>query len=448
MNLKSQPELKAGILAEPVVRFTLLSEYHLPDKQIPVKGNFTACLKNGKIELSDDTGIVTTAPVIDLMPMSENPAFEVSGVTIGISFHWEQKEIQRFTGGIQLIPENGNVRLINRIKLEEYLESVIASEMSSTASVALLKAHAVISRSWLLAQIEKRDTLKKKETRFPNPVSDNDTYIKWYDREDHDSFDVCADDHCQRYHGITKIRSPKAIQAVRETSGEILQYDGKICDARFSKCCGGISENFENAWEPVHYPYLSMIVDSESGHPDFNTDLTAEVHAEKWIRNSPPAFCNTSDQTVLSQVLPDFDQSTTDFYRWKKEYSQEELSALILKKSGHDFGKIIRLEPVERGYSGRLVKLRITGSKKILVVGKELEIRKWLSVSHLYSSAFVVDYADVQDGIPDRIILTGAGWGHGVGLCQIGAAVMGEKGYLYDYILRHYFVGSELIKLY
>jgi SpoIID/LytB domain protein len=271
--------------------------------------------------------------------------------------------------------------------------------------------------------------------------------IRWYDREDHQSFDVCADDHCQRYQGISKIHSQKALKAVEETFGEVLMFGGKICDARFSKCCGGISENFENVWEPVRHSYLTKVVDSEFGDTTC-VDLRVEEEAELWIRNKPHAFCNTSDKKILSQVLPDFDQATTDFFRWNVEYSQQEISELIENRSGFDFGEIIKLEAIQRGHSSRIIRLKITGTKKTLIVGKELEIRKWLSNSHLYSSAFIVDHLEIENGIPQKIVLTGAGWGHGVGLCQIGAAVMGEMGYSYKEILNHYFRGAELKKLY
>jgi len=443
----NQPYLKVGIMAEKELSISLLSEYREKNGPLLPVGLYHVEYTAGQISVTHESGMRVSGASPEFIPMAENAVFQVNQVTIGIDFHWEKKEDQQFTGGVQLIPEGENIRLINVVKLEDYLKSVIASEMSSTSSMSLLKAHAVISRSWLIAQVGKREKLKA-ESRFPNPVVTDDTYIKWYDREDHDTFDVCADDHCQRYHGITKIHSPKALQAVMETSGEVLMFNGEICDARFSKCCGGISESFENAWEPVHHPYLTRIIDSEGDPQGFATGLRDEKSAETWIRNAPPAHCNTSDKQILSQVLPDFDQATSDFYRWKKEYTQEELAGLIRKKSGHDFGDIIRLEPVERGFSGRLVKLRIVGTKKTVVVGKELEIRKWLSESHLYSSAFVVDYPGIHNTIPPKIRLTGAGWGHGVGLCQIGAAVMGEKGYSYRQILEHYFSGSSLHKQY
>ena len=344
--------------------------------------------------------------------------------------------------------ENGKLTGINVIHVEDYLTSVISSEMSATASLELLKAHAVISRSWLLVQIQKNKEIAEAQTDYSAFTQTDEELIRWYDREDHTHFDVCADDHCQRYQGITRASTDIVRQAIAATRGQVLTSEGKICDARFSKCCGGAFEEFQYCWEDIKYPYLAKQrdyrVDSEK-----LPDLTQEAEAERWIRTSPEAFCNTTDKKILSQVLNSYDQETTDFYRWKVEYTQDELSALILKRSGIDYGQIIDLIPIARGTSGRLWKLKIVGTKKTLTIGKELEIRRTLSPSHLYSSAFVVDRTEVsEEGVPGRFILTGAGWGHGVGLCQIGAAVMGEQGYEYDAILLHYYIGASIDKLY
>lgn len=366
--------------------------------------------------------------------------FELQDVTIGINFHWERKEVQRFKGELKIIVEDDRLTAINIIPIEDYLTSVISSEMSATASLELLKAHAVISRSWLLNKLKVANG-KLKVIMHPDNTANFELstlpsqLIKWYDHEAHKNFDVCADDHCQRYQGITRTSTPQAIEAVFATRGEVLMYEGEICDARFSKCCGGAFEEFQNCWENVKHPYLIGQRDSktETRLPD----LTKEVEADKWIRTSPAAFCNTHNKQVLSQVLNNYDQETTDFYRWRVCYSQQELSELIHKRSGIEFGKIIDLIPVERGTSGRLVRLKIVGTLRTLIIGKELEIRRTLSSSHLYSSAFVVDkeYKEDEKEIPSRFILTGSGWGHGVGLCQIGAAVMGEQGYKYKEIL-------------
>ena len=442
--MTKQPKITVGIMACPQLYFTLLGGF--AENHLEHKANYKAIVQNGKIVLTDQKGKEMKQDSFLFEPLNSESSFELKNVTIGVNFHWEQKENQQFKGSLKLIPENEKVRAINIIDLEEYLKSVISSEMNATSSLALLKAHAVISRSWLLAQIEKTKSLKTGGGLYQTSYETEDEIIRWYDREDHTNFDVCADDHCQRYQGITKIHSEKALKAVEETFGEVLFFDEKICDARFSKCCGGISENFENVWEPVRHGYLTKIIDNGEVSENSNPDLENEGNAETWIRNNPPAFCNTTNKKILSQVLPDFDQTTSDFFRWKVEYTQQEISELIKKRSKIDFGEIIQLVPVERGVSGRLIRLKITGTKKTLTVGKELEIRKWLSESHLYSSAFVIDHFEIKNGIPQKFVLTGAGWGHGVGLCQIGAAVMGEKGYSYKEILSHYFKGAELKK--
>ncbi len=443
--MNRQPEIQVGILAGKGITFELNGHYSSSERTHGSR--LQAELSDGEILITSGSGQQMKAPEFVFQASSGEDSFLLEGVTIGIDFHWEQKENQRFRGDLKLIVEDEKVRAINLVLLEEYLRSVISSEMSATSSPDLLKAHAVISRSWLLAQINKSEQLKSGSTNDQAVTQVEGELIRWYDREDHHHFDVCSDDHCQRYQGITKIINEKASRAIDETLGEVLMVGDEICDARFSKCCGGMSENFENVWEPIDHSYLTNVLDSEDGETT-GMDLRQEDEAEKWIRSSPHAFCNTSDQQVLSQVLPDFDQATTDFYRWKVSYTQEQLSALLFKKTGIDFGQIIRLEPVERGYSSRLIKLRIVGLKKTMIIGKELEIRRALSESHLYSSAFVVDYHNVQEGIPNQFELTGAGWGHGVGLCQIGAAVMGEKGYDYRSILNHYFKGAELTKCY
>ena len=441
-----QPLIEVGIVASKELHFSLTGSFKFNESVVGA-GDYLAKITNNKLVVEDDSGTGIEAESFIFSPNSFNSIFELKNVTIGVDFHWEQQESQRFKGSLKLIPEGVKVRAINIIEIEEYLKSVISSEMSAESSTEFLKAHAVISRSWLLAQVKKTKSLQTGGGIYQTSFESVDEIIRWYDREDHQNFDVCADDHCQRYQGINKIRSEKALLAVEETKGETLFYDDKICDARFSKCCGGLTENFENVWEEVRHPYLTKVVDSEFGDTTC-VDLRQEDEAELWIRNSPAAFCNTTDENILSQVLPDFDQKTTDFYRWTVEYTQNEISELIKKKSGIDFGQIIKLEALKRGHSSRIIKLKIIGTKKTLILGKELEIRKWLSQSHLYSSAFVVDHLDIANGIPQKFLLTGAGWGHGVGLCQIGAAVMGEKGLSYKEILNHYFKGADLIKYY
>ncbi len=378
---------------------------------------------------------------------SPDASFSLKDVTIGVNFHWQRKETQTFRGVLKLVVEADKVCAINCLPVEDYLVSVISSEMKATSSLEFLKAHAVISRSWLLSQMERRKRQERGGNGFFSFIKKDDELIRWYDRDDHTIFDVCADDHCQRYQGITKANNKHVEQAVRETRGRILTYGDEICDARFSKCCGGITEEFQYCWEDKAQPYLVALRDvneKDGGIPD----LTVEAEAEKWIRSCPAAYCNTNDRNVLSQVLNDYDQETSDFYRWRVEYTQDELSALIADKLKMDFGRIVDLVPVQRGRSGRICKLKIVGEKRSFVIGKELEIRRALSETHLYSSAFVVDKYDVICGVPSRFVLTGAGWGHGVGLCQIGAAVMGEQGYGYDEILLHYYRGAEIRKIY
>ncbi len=437
-----EPKIKVGIVSGAEIKFSLLGGFSHEGSE--VGGEMVARFEDGGITIGGDHRC-------DFMfePSSEDSLIELRDVTIGVNFHWERRETQLFTGALHLIAEDGKVTAVNVLPLEDYLRSVISSEMSATASLELLKAHAVISRSWLLAQIEKRNRGAEDShcDHIAPESSDTEELIRWYDREDHKNFDVCADDHCQRYQGVTRQTTPAVAEAVDATRGEVLQYQGELCDARFSKCCGGVFERFENCWEVVEHPYLQPRRDGENSE-EF-PDLTIERNAEEWILGRPSAFCDTVSREILGQVLNNYDQETTDFYRWQVSYTQDELSELIRNRSGIDFGRIKDLVPVSRGTSGRLWKLEIVGTKRSLVIGKELEIRRTLSPSHLYSSAFVVEKsAPDADGIPSRFTLHGAGWGHGVGLCQIGAAVMGAKGYGYREILSHYFIDAECSRLY
>ena len=443
-----EPVITVGILSGKEIGFSFPKEFISSDG-IAICGIQQAVYRKGKICWQEKE-----YDELSFTPQQDTSSFfELQDVTIGINFHWERKEVQRFKGELKIIVEDDRLTAINIIPIEDYLTSVISSEMSATASLELLKAHAVISRSWLLNKLKVANG-KLKVIMHPDNTANFELstlpsqLIKWYDHEAHKNFDVCADDHCQRYQGITRTSTPQAIEAVFATRGEVLMYEGEICDARFSKCCGGAFEEFQNCWENVKHPYLIGQRDSktETRLPD----LTKEAEADKWIRTSPTAFCNTHNKQVLSQVLNNYDQETTDFYRWRVCYSQQELSELIHKRSGIEFGKIIDLIPVERGTSGRLVRLKIVGTLRTLIIGKELEIRRTLSSSHLYSSAFVVDkeYKEDEKEIPSRFILPGSGGGHGVGLCQIGAAVMGEQGYKYKEILSHYYPGSAIEQQY
>jgi stage II sporulation protein D len=433
----TEPVIRVGILTAPTIEFELKGNFMLNHETV-APGNYT-------ITVND----IEDFPLAYQASTSAS-TFILKNVTIGIGFHWEQKENQEFEGGLTFQFEDGKVRAVNEIPLESYLKSVISSEMSAMNDGNLLNAHAIVSRSWLLAQVQNRsesrtaaDCHASSNVTAHNNGTSNEI-IHWYDREDHDTFDVCADDHCQRYQGITKVISDNARRAIEATRGQVLMYNGKICDARFSKCCGGITEDFENVWQPVKVQYLVAVKDFNTDRVDNPVGVT-----DDYFTTSPEAFCNTSDPEVLRQVLIDFDRSTTNFYRWTVEYTRQEISGLLAKKSGTDFGEIVDMVPLERGNSGRIIRLKIIGTKRTIIVGKELEIRKWLSESHLYSSAFMVEKVmDAGSSIPSKFILHGAGWGHGVGMCQIGAAVMSREGFTSAEILKHYFKGTKIEKIY
>ena len=441
-NKGKQPDVTVGIVSAQKIHFSLNKPYLAKGEKV---------LGEQVVEFSEG-GVLWNGnqySQLTFHPQSADASFSLSDVTIGVNFHWERKETQTFLGTLRFVVESDKIVAINELPVEKYLESVISSEMSATSSLELLKAHAVISRSWLLAQMKKRREVAESGNNFFSFTKKEDTLIRWYDREDHTLFDVCADDHCQRYQGITKETSPHVAEAIRQTKGQILMDGEEICDARFSKCCGGITEEFQYCWEDTPKTYLTAVRDIALGVEHTLPNLTNEEEAEKWIRFNPPAFCNTQDKKILSEVLNDYDQETVNFYRWKETLSQEKLQQLIADKLKMDLGAILDMKAVERGKSGRISKLQIIGTEKTFTIGKELEIRRTLSDSHLLSSAFVVDkYDKDEQGVPQRFELIGAGWGHGVGLCQIGAAVMGEQGYHYDAILLHYYQGAEIKKLY
>lgn len=441
-NKGKQPDVTVGIVSAQKIHFSLNKPYLAKGEKV---------LGEQVVEFSEG-GVLWNGnqySQLTFHPQSADASFSLSDVTIGVNFHWERKETQTFLGTLRFVVESDKIVAINELPVEKYLESVISSEMSATSSLELLKAHAVISRSWLLAQMKKRREVAESGNNFFSFTKKEDTLIRWYDREDHTLFDVCADDHCQRYQGITKETSPHVAEAIRQTKGQILMDGEEICDARFSKCCGGITEEFQYCWEDTPKTYLTAVRDIALGVEHTLPNLTNEEEAEKWIRFNPPAFCNTQDKKILSEVLNDYDQETANFYRWKETLSQEKLQQLIADKLKMNLGAILDMKAVERGKSGRISKLQIIGTEKTFTIGKELEIRRTLSDSHLLSSAFVVDkYDKDEQGVPQRFELIGAGWGHGVGLCQIGAAVMGEQGYHYDAILLHYYQGAEIKKLY
>ena len=444
-----QPNVNVGIVSGQKIHFSLNKPYLAKGEM--VTGEQEVAFSEGGILWNGNQYSSLT-----FHPQSADASFSLSDVTIGVNFHWERKETQTFLGTLHFVVESDKICAINELPVERYLESVISSEMSATSSLELLKAHAVISRSWLLAQMKKRREVAESGNNFFSFVKKDDRLIRWYDREDHTIFDVCADDHCQRYQGITKETSPHVAEAIRQTKGQILMDGDDICDARFSKCCCGVTEEFQYCWEDTPKNYLSSVRDIIQGVKSVGSaspaplpSLQDEAAADAWIRSNPPAFCNTTDKKILSQVLNDYDQETADFYRWKVTLTQEKLKQLLDEKLKMNFGDILDLQAEERGKSGRISKLRIVGTEKTFVIGKELEIRRALSDTHLYSSAFVVDRCDIDEkGVPQRFDIIGAGWGHGVGLCQIGAAVMGEEGFDYDAILLHYYQGAEIKKVY
>lgn len=439
-NIKKEPIVSVGIVSASKLCFSLNVPYAVCSLE--------RCGKQ-VVELSEGRILWENNFYDELLfePNDAQSSFTLEDVTIGVNFHWERKEAQTFLGKLRFIVENNNICAINELPVETYLISVISSEMRATSSLELLKAHAVISRSWLLAQMEQRKAENNNAVKQPSLFKTDNEIVRWYDREDHKHFDVCADDHCQRYQGITKAANKHVVEAIKQTAGEILTSRGEICDARYSKCCGGAVEEFQYCWENIRKPYLQALPDTM---PDTTSlpNLTNEAVARQWILSSPNAFCNTTDQKVLSLVLNDFDQETTDFYRWIQIYSQAEVKQLLEEKLAMQFGDVIDLIPLKRGKSGRIYRLKIIGTQRTLIIGKELEIRRALSKSHLYSSAFVVEKVDIKDGVPQQFVIKGAGWGHGVGLCQIGAAMMGVQGYRYDEILLHYYKSAEITKAY
>ncbi len=446
MNIDREPTIRVGLLTSVGdLKFALAGRFVTGDGKPAIEGGYAASAENGAVELDGVAG----SPEITLSPVDfDSGRFTVHGVKIGIDFHWEREESQQFQGALKLVADGDSLTLINELPLESYLVSVISSEMSASCPAELLRAHAVVSRSWLLAQL-KRASSNSTQASSRSERS-GDELIRWYGRENHFGFDVCADDHCQRYQGIGKAFSQAAFEAVRDTRGKVLVYDDEICDARYSKSCGGMTEAYRAAWEDKDVPYLTSVYDVPGSEPSgYRMPLSTEANAEAWITSSPPAYCGVVTPALLARIVPAFDQETQDFYRWRVEHSQEELMEILRLRLGVDFGRVRALEPLERGESGRIIRLRITGEKRMLIVGKELEIRRALSRSHLYSSAFVVRAAQGHlSDFPARFTLIGAGWGHGVGLCQIGAAVMADRGHSHGEILSHYFTGAEISDLY
>jgi SpoIID/LytB domain protein len=438
--INSEPEIKVALLQNyNEARIAFNGRYFLTDDRT-LEGRFAVIADSGQIVFRDSEGKEIFRQKEILLRSESGAFFTVSDVKIGIDFHWQRTQEQSFRGNLLLSTvSESTFNLINKIHLEDYLESVISSEMSAEAPLEFLKAQAIVARSWLVSMLD-----KKKSARSSTQLRNENEIVVWQDVNDHKGFDVCADDHCQRYQGITRIISENVRQAIKQTRGMFLTYSGEICDARYYKSCGGQTEIFATAWEGINPGYLKNISDDAEQHPP----VCSEADAEKWLRGRPQGFCDTTDKELLKNILPPFDQETLNFYRWQAIYTRKDLEEIIQKKSGIDFGELKNLTPLERGPSGRIYKLKIEGSKKTMIVGKELEIRRWLSPSHLLSSAFIVSVERTAAGEISRFILQGGGWGHGVGLCQIGAAVMASKGFKAEEILTHYFTGAEVQKLY
>jgi SpoIID/LytB domain protein len=437
--MKNEPKITVGIMDRQTEASGRLDGNFLGDGFGPVSGRFSAKATAGMIVLTEEAHREICRSKLIRVTAHEDSLFTLFNVTIGNRFHWERTEDQTFQGSLILqVRDDGTITAINEISLEDYLISVISSEMSSAAPKEFLKAHAILSRSWLLAALDRKKKAKDAPKLAERLIENEKEVMRWYDRQDHDLFDVCSDDHCQRYQGTTKILSEQAEEAIRETRGMAMTYQDEICDARYSKACGGLTEEFDTAWDGKRIPYLESISDASISHHLIGT----EEEARRWILSEPEAYCNTKEGALLEKILPDFDRETKGFFRWRVEYSREEMEEILREKSGFDFGTLKEITPLQRGPSGRISRLKIIGSKRSMVVGKELEIRRWLSRSHLYSSAFIVT---VEAG---RLIFHGAGWGHGVGLCQIGAAVMATRGFSAEEILRHYFRGIRIKRVY
>jgi stage II sporulation protein D len=439
-----EPRITVGICDRyPEIRGRMNGFYRTNGTSLT--GGFTARPEGGAVVLGDDFGReLLRAPEIRLAAAPE-ATFTLQDVTIGVRFHWERREEQTFAGNLTFLAAGeGKLTAINELPIEEYLASVVSSEMSGGAPAEFLKAHAVASRSWLVAMLRRRGRAAGEDRGSERTLRRKGEIIRWYDREDHDRFDVCADDHCQRYQGITRLAAGRAAEAVRATRGVFLIRDGEICDARYHKACGGMTEDYATCWEEKAVSYLSHVSDAAAPIAPVRT----EADAERWILSCPDVYCHTKHPDLLKKILPSFDRETADFFRWQVSYAREELEGILRAKSGIDFGVLQNIAPLERGPSGRIRRLRVEGTKTRVVVGKELEIRRWLSPSHLMSSAFIISVMRESSGVPSRFTLHGAGWGHGVGLCQIGAAVMAEKGFNAEEILRHYFRGVALVKRY
>lgn len=451
VDMVKEPMISVGVMAvERALDFRLICNFKANGRKSLSPGEYTARLDRGSISLFNKEGrVIVGDHSISLLPeLPGESRFVLKKVPVGAGFHWQQRQDLIFQGEFHIQPFDGKqLQVINRLPLETYLSSVVGSEMSGTAPLEFLKAHAVISRSWALRRM-KRKSRSASSGSSPVEPTDEGTILRWTGAEIHQGFDVCAEDHCQRYRGILGETASNPERAVQETRGEVLTHEDEICDTRYCKCCGGMTENFSTAWDDRDIPYLSALPDNDRSPPGFCFPLSEEENARAWITGSPEAFCNPRNRELLEAVLSEGDRRTTDFFRWQTVYSQEEICKIVTEKTGAHLGWIRDLLPLERGASGRIIRLRIVGTDQTLTVGKELEIRRVLSSTHLYSSAFVIMRELGRDGIPRNFRLIGAGWGHGVGLCQIGAAVMATRGKTYQEIIRHYFPGTSLRERY
>lgn len=446
-----EPKISVGVMAaRERIEFHLLTSFGVNSKGTLSPGHYRARLDRGRVSLLTHEGrLITRDRLIRLLPRRfQESRLLLRQIPIGRGFHWEERQDLTLQGEFQIQCSKGKeLQVISWLPLEMYLSSVIGSEMSGTAPLEFLKAHAVISRSWAMRIMEGKGSVSLSPSSTAG--STEDTILRWTGTEIHQGFDVCADDHCQRYRGFLEETARNTESAVRETRGEILTYKDEICDTRYSKCCGGMTENFSTAWADQNVPYLRGLHDNDRPSPGFSFPLSEEKNAEAWITGSPEAFCKTRNREILETVLSPLDRRTSDFYRWETSHSQDEICGIVTQKTGRPIGWIRDLFALERGASGRISRLRIVGTARTLTVGKELEIRRILSPTHLYSSALVIKKeGGEREGIPSAFRLTGAGWGHGVGLCQIGAAVMATHGRTYREILRHYFPNTNLSRRY
>ncbi len=432
-----EPTLRIGLApACEAPRFFLCGRYDAGGTSLG-PGWCVARARNGEVVVEwQETTVHARSPLI-LTPLLPSCSFTIADVPVGEGFHWAHREDLTWAGALELLHDgSGALVPVNHIGLEAYLESVVSSEMNPAAPPAFLEAHAVVARSWTLAQLARREST-------PHPPLGVDIW-QWWDRKGHELFDFCADDHCQRYHGLTR-RTPEVVSAVQRTRGLVLMADSLVVDARFSKCCGGFTEEFATAWGDETPPGLVSVRDAPGGGRGGVRD---EGSAADWIRRPPPAYCGCDAAEILDVVLLPMDRATLAFFRWREVISQERVASLIEERTGAGIGAIRSLVPLRRGPSGRIFLLEVRGTKGSLRVGKELFIRRLLSPTHLKSSAFVVD-AEGSFGEPPRsFTFTGAGWGHGVGMCQIGAGVMAARGHSCAEILTHYFPTSSLAQAY